>query len=61
MLGKNETHKYLVIFEVETIKKVEMKEKKNSQENEVTLRNLIKGINASAVTLVRYSEPFLKR
>ena len=49
---------------MDTIKQAEMKEKNKKripQENEKTTRNhLIKEINIWAVSLVRYSVPFLK-
>ena len=68
-LGKNETYKYLNIFEADTIKQVEMKDKIRKEylrrtrkmlETKHSIRNLIKGINTWAVPLVRYSGPFLK-
>ena len=70
-LGENETYKYLGILEANTIKQVEMKEKIKKEYHRRTRtrkllktklcnRNLIKGINTWAVTLVRYSGPFLK-
>ena len=69
MLGEKETYKYLGIFEADTIKQVEMKEKIKKEylkrtrklpETKLCCRNLIKGINTWAVHLVRYSELFLK-
>ena len=69
-LGENETHKYLGNLEVDTIKLVEMKDKIQKEylrrtrkllETKFSSRNLIKGINALAVPLVRHSGPFLKR
>ena len=61
---------YLGILEAYTIKQVEIKEKKLKKEyirrtrkllqTKLCSRNLVKGINAWAVLLVRYSGPFLK-
>ena len=68
-LAENETYKYLLILEVDTIKQVEMKEKIQKEylkrtrkllETKLNSWNLIKGINTRAVPLVRYSGPFLK-
>ena len=68
-LGENETYKYLGIFETDTIKQVEMKDKIQKEylmrtrkllETKLTRRNLIKGINTWDLPLVRYSRPFLK-
>ena len=68
-LGENETYKYLGILEADTIKQVEMKNNIQKEylrrtrkllERKLSSRNLIKGINTSAVSLVRYSETFLK-
>ena len=68
-LGENETYKYLGILEADTIKQVEMKEKFKKEyhrrtrkllQTKLSSRNLIKGINIWAVSLVRYSGPFLK-
>ena len=68
-LAENETYKYLGILEADTIKQVEMKEKIQKEyfrrnrkllETKLSSRNLIKGINTWAVSLVRYSGPFLK-
>ena len=68
-LAENETYKYLGILEVDTIKQVEMKNKIQKEylrrtrklpETKLFNRNLIKGINTWAVSLVRYSIPFLK-
>ena len=68
-LGEKETYKYLGILEADTIKKVEMKDKikkrisqKNKKllETEISSRDHIKGITTWAVTLVRYSGPFVK-
>ena len=68
-LAENETYKYLGILEADTIKQVEMKSKIEKEyirrtrkllETKLNSRNLIKGINTRAVSLVRYSGPFLK-
>ena len=68
-LGGKETYKYLGILEADTIKQVEMKEKIKKEYlrrtrkllvNKLYSKNLNKGINTGAVTLVRYSGPFLK-
>ena len=68
-LGEKETCKYLGILEADTIKQVEMKDKILKEylrrtwkpvETKVSCRNLIKGINTWAVSLVRYSRPFVK-
>ena len=68
-LAENETYKYLVILEADTIKQVEMKEKNQKEylrrtrkllETKLSSRNLTKGINTWAVPLFRYSGPFLK-
>ena len=68
-LAENETYKYLGIFEADTIKQVEMKNKiqkeylgrtRKLDETKLSCRNLIKGINTWVVPLVRYSGPFLK-
>ena len=68
-LGENETYKYLVILQADTIKQVEMKDKIRKEylwrtrkllETKLSSRNLNKGINTWAVPLVRYSGPFLK-
>ena len=68
-LGEKETYKYLGILEADTIKQVEMKEKTKKEylrrtrkllEKKLCSRNRIKGINTWAVSLVRYSGPFLK-
>ena len=68
-LAENETYKYLGILEADTIKQVEMKNKiqkeylrrtKKLLKTKFNCRNLIKGINTWAVTLARYSGPFLK-
>ena len=56
-------------MEADTLKQVEMKDKIQKEylkrnrkllETKLNSRNLIKGINTSAVSLVRYSGPFLK-
>ena len=66
-LGENET--YLGILEADIIKQVQIKGKIQKEflrrtrkllETKLTSRNLIKGINAWAVPLVRYSGLFLK-
>ena len=63
-LGENETYKYLGILEANSIKQVETKDKIQKEylrrtrkllETKLSSRNLIKGINTSAVPLVRYS------
>ena len=68
-LGEKETHKYLCILEAHTIKLVETKEKLKEEylrrtrkllETKLSSRNLAKGINTRAVTLVRYSGPFFE-
>ena len=68
-LGENETYKYLVILEADSIKHMEMREKIQKEylrrtrkllEAKLSSRNLIKGINTWAVPLVRFSGPFLK-
>ena len=68
-LGDKETYKYLGILEADTIKQVEMKDKikkaylrrtRKLLETKLSSRNLIKGINTWAVSLVSYSGPFLK-
>ena len=65
-LGPKENYKYLDILEADTIKHVEMKEKKItrtiSREQESYSRQNYQtniGINTWAVPLVRYSGPFL--
>ena len=70
MLGEKETDKYLGIFEADTIKQGEMKEKKNKKEclgrtrkllkRKLYDRNFIKRMNTWGVLLERYSGPFLK-
>ena len=68
-LGENETYTYLGNFEADTLKQVEMKDKIQKEylrrtrkllERKLSNRNLIKGINTWAVSLVRYSGSFLK-
>ena len=68
-LAENETYEYLGILEADTIKQVKMKDKIQKEylrrtrkllETKLNCSNLIKGINAWAVPLVRYSGPFLK-
>ena len=65
-LREKKTYKYLGILEADTIKEVEMKEKeclrrtRKLPETKLHSRNLINRINTWAVTLVRYSVPFLK-
>ena len=68
-LEENETYKYLRILEADTIKQLQMKDMIRKEylkrtrkllETKLSSRNLIKGINTSAVPLVRYSGPFLK-
>ena len=67
--GENETYKYLGILEADSIKQVEMKDKIRKEhprrttkllEIKLSSRNLIKGINTWAVSLIRYSRPVLK-
>ena len=69
-LAENETYKYLGILEADTIKQVEMKNKIQKEYirrtrklfgTKLSSRNLIKGINTWAASLVRYSGPFLKK
>ena len=68
-LWEKETYKFLGILVADTIKQVEMKDKiwkeylgrtRKLLETKLSSRNLIKGINTWVVSLVRYSEPFLK-
>ena len=69
-LRENETYKYLGILEADTIKQVQIKEKKIQKEyhrrtrklleTKLSSRNLIRGINTWAVPLVRFTGPFLK-
>ena len=69
ILGEKETYKYLGIYEADTIKQVETKEKIKKEylrrtrkltEIKLSSRNLIKGINTRIVHLVRYSGTFLE-
>ena len=68
-LGKKETNSYLGILEADIIKQVEMKEKnlkvyhsntRKLLETKLYGRNLIKGMNTWAASIVKYSRPFLK-
>ena len=68
-LEEKETYKSLCILEADTIKQVQMKDTiqkeylrrtRKQLETKLSSRNLIKGINTWAVSLVRYSGPFLK-
>ena len=68
-LAENETYEYLGIWEANTIKQVEMKEKIQKEyirrtrkllDTKLSSRNLIKRINTLVVPLVRYSGTFLK-
>ena len=68
-LGEQDIYKYLEILEADTIKQVEMKEKKLKEylrrprkllETKLYDRNFVKGINTWAVTVVRYTGQFLK-
>ena len=68
-LEENETYKYSGILEADTIKQVQIKDTIRKEylrrarkllETKLSSRNLIKGINTWAVSLVRYSGPFLK-
>ena len=68
-LGENETYEYLGILEANSTKQVEMKDKIQKEyrrrtrklfETKLSSRNLIKGINTWALSLVRYCGPFLK-
>ena len=68
-LGENETYKYLGILEADPIKQVEMKDKIQKEyfrktrkplETKPSCRNLIKGINTWAVSVVRYSGPLFE-
>ena len=68
-LGENETYKYLVILDADTIKQVQPKDKIRKEylrrsrkllETNLSRRNLMKGINTLAVPFVRYWGPFLK-
>ena len=65
-LGEDEIYKYLGILEADTTKQVEMKEKIKKEflrrtrkllETKLSHRNIIKGINTWAVTLLTYSGP----
>ena len=67
-LAENETYRDLGILEADTIKHVEMKDKilkeylrrtRKLHKSKLSSRNLIKGINNRAISLVRYSAPFL--
>ena len=67
--NNNNNKNNLGILEADTIKQVEMKDKIQKEylrrtrklpETKLSSRNLIKGINTWAVSLVRYSGPFLK-
>ena len=69
-LGEKETDEYLRILEADTIKQVEKKEKCKKEylrrtrkllETKLYGKSLNKGINTSAVPIVRYSWLFLKR
>ena len=66
---ENKTYKYLAILEADIIKQVQMKDTIRKEylrktrkllDTKLSCRNLIKGINNWAVSLVRYSGPFLK-
>ena len=66
--GENKTYKYLGILEADTIKQAEIKDKIKKEylrrtrkllETKLSCRNLIKGINTWAVSVVRYSRPFV--
>ena len=68
-LEEKETYKYLGILEADTIKQVEIKDKIKKEylrrtrklpETKLSSKNLIKRINTWAVSLLRYSGPFLK-
>ena len=68
-LAENEIYKHLGILEADTIKQVKTKNKTEKEylwrtrkllETKLSCWNLIKGINTWAVSLVRYSKPFLK-
>ena len=69
MQRSSKTYKYLGIFETDTIKQVEMKEKfmkeylirtRKLLETKLYCRNLVQEQNTWAVHLVRYSEAFSK-
>ena len=66
-LGENETYKYLCILEVDSIKRVEMKDKIQKEylrrtrkliNTKLSGRNLIKGINTWAVPSLDIPVPF---
>ena len=68
-LGEQDSYKYLGVLEADTIKATEMKERIGKEylrrtrkllETKLYSRNLIKGINTWAVSLVRYSGPFIE-
>ena len=68
-LGEKEAYKYVGILEAYTIKQVELKAKIKKEylgrtrkplKTKLCSRNLIKRINACAVSLVKYSGSFLK-
>ena len=65
-IGRKENYMYLGILKADTIKKAEMKEKKNKRlpqkflDTKLCNRNLIKGISTWTVSFVRYSGTFLK-
>ena len=68
-LEENETYKYLGILEADTTIQVQMKDMIRKEylrrtrkllETKLSSRNLIKGINTWAVSVVRYSGPFLQ-
>ena len=68
-LEEKETYKYLGILEADTVKQVKMKDAireeylrrtRKQLETKLSSRNVIKVINTRAVSLVRYSGPFLK-
>ena len=68
-LGEKNTYKYLGVLEADSIKQVAMKNKIKKEylkrtrkllETKLTGRNLIIGRNTWAVSLVRYSRPFLE-
>ena len=67
--GKNEGYIYSEILKADNIKQVEMKEKIRNEyllrtrklfETKLNGRNLIKGMNTWAVTILKYSGSFLK-
>ena len=68
-LTAKQTYKYFRVLEADTIKQVQMKDKIQKEylrrtrkvlETKLSRRNFIKGINTCAVSLMRYSGPFLK-